>query len=168
MHIWLSGSEEESGAVRKGLEEKIDRYAAGELGHAADAISCIWAVSNEDGLSFSDSPSPSRPSGSSGLASSLMRASTTSVAVAKTFLGCDIRGPLIKSIKEGYLLDRKYWVRRSREGAVEPIYFASTVAWADVDGGESPHPGAIEVTESCRSVRAPIGERGPPRRQGRR
>ena len=141
LHVWLSGSEEESGAVRKGLDEKIDGYATGELGHAADALSWIWAVSNEDGLSFSDSPSPSRPSGSSGLASSLTRASTTSVGVAKTFSGCDIRGPLIKSIKEGYLLDRKYWVKRSREGAVEPIYFASTLVWANVDGGESPIPG---------------------------
>jgi len=39
-----------------------------------------------------------------------------------------MRRPLIKSIQKGYLLDQKYWARRSREGTIEPVYFSSAIA----------------------------------------
>ena len=60
--------------------------------------------------------------------------------MAPRFAGYDMKPSLIKSIKEGYLLDRKYWARRSRGGATEPIYFSGTVASANLDTCEPPHP----------------------------
>lgn len=117
LNIWLSGSEKHSKAVREGLEQKIDDYAAGELDHAVDAMSSIWEISNEEGtIPFATAPPSGGPKG---------------------FLwgfpdffelpGCKIQHLLIKSIKEGYFLDRKYWARRSREGGIEPVYFSVAV-----------------------------------------
>ena len=40
--VWLSGNEEKSQALHKKLDEKIEKYAAGELEHAAEAIFSIW------------------------------------------------------------------------------------------------------------------------------
>ena len=151
LDVWLSGNQEESRAVRKGLEEKIDSYAAGELEHAAETFSCMWEASTEEGPAFSDSSSLLDFGFSS------RRTSEIPVGVAK-FAGYDMRLPLIKSIKEGYLLDRMYWVKRSREGEVEPIYFSSAIVWANLDGGKSPQPRTIEATELC-CGRALLGKR---------
>ena len=127
--VWLSGSEEESKAVRAKLDEKIDSYAAGKLEHAVDVVSSMWEIS--------DKGSPSDPDPAPGRWVSLWKFGIL------RFAGCNMRPSLIKSIKEGYLLDRKNWARRSREGAIEPIYFSSTVAKAELlylDTRESPHP----------------------------
>ena len=150
LHVWMSGGDEESIAARRGLEKKIDSYAAGELEHAAEAISCIWEFSNGEDTVLYD---PSGPVSSS--------KRTSNVDVLK-FTGCDLRPSLIKSIKEGYLLDRKYWVKRSREGDLEPIYFSSDVIWVDLDAGESLRLWVIEATERC-SVRASFGVGRSPR-----
>lgn len=134
LHVWMSGGDEESIAARRGLEEKIDSYAAGELEHAAEAISCIWEFSNGEDTVLYDP---------SGVVSSSKRTSAISANVLK-FTGCDLRPSLIKSIKEGYLFGRKYWVKRSREGDVEPIYFSSGVIWVDFDAGESLRLGSLK------------------------
>jgi len=121
--VWLSGGEEVSKAVRAGLDEKIDSYAAGRLDHAVDVMSSVWEISNIV-------PVYAAP------------ASRIPTIRDTRFTGCDMRPSLIKSIKEGCLLDRKYWARRSRGGAVEPIYFPGTVAQAELphlDTRESPH-----------------------------
>ena len=140
---------EESKAVRQGLEEKIDSYAAGELRHAADAISCIWEISNKEDPVL---PSPSSSASHSDKTSSIL----TGVA---EFAGCSMRLPFVRSIKEGSLLDRKYWARKSREGLIGPIYFCSTVVWADVGLGESPHSGLTEAL-SCIVSRCYLGREG--------
>lgn len=124
--VWLSGSEEESKSVRDKLDEKIDSYAAGRLGHAADVILSIWGISNQGQTPFGPPPRESM--------TFLERLELT-----MRFTSCNMRHLLIKSIKEGYLLDRKHWARRSREGAIEPIYFG-TLAQVDLDTCESPHP----------------------------
>lgn len=128
--VWLSGNKEESKAVRKKLDEKIDSYAAGELEHAVDAISSIWeiSISNKEGPAPAGAPPLRDP------LSWLAFFSTRST-------GDDMRHPLIKSIQEGYLLDQKYWARRSREGAIEPVYFSSAIAENELSrlgGCESP------------------------------
>jgi len=126
--VWLEGSEKESGVVRQKLDEKIDSYATGELGHAVATISSIWKISNTEGPLPSSPPSPTRSSRS----------------ISNTmYTGYDMRPSLIMSMQEGYLLDRKYWVRRSREGAIEPVYFSSAVAPVELSGlgtRESPNP----------------------------
>ena len=130
--VWLSGSEEESKVVRQKLDEKIGGYATGELGHAVATITSIWEISDKEG------PLPSEPAPPAPLFSwfrSFFGAGSR---------GCDMGPSLIKSMQEGYLLDRKYWVRRSWEGDVEPIYFFSAVVRAELPGldtRESPHPG---------------------------
>ena len=135
LNVWLSGSVEESKAVRQGLEEKIDSYAAGELRHAADAISCIWEISNKE--------DPVLPGPSS---SALHSDKSPSILTGVTeFTGCSMRLPLIRSIKEGSLFDRKYWARKSRQGLIGPIYFCSTVVWADLGLGESLRSGLTEA-----------------------
>ena len=146
LSVWLSGIEEESNAVRKGLEEKIDGYAAGELKHAADAISCIWEISNKEDLVLPGSPSS---------ASHSNKNSSISTGVVE-FAGCSMRLPLIRSIREGSLFDRKYWARKSREGLIGPIYFSSAVVWADVGVGESLNSWADSGAE-LRSFKAPLG-----------
>ena len=157
LDVWTSGGNEESRAARKGLEENIDSYPAGELEHDAEAISCVWEFSNKEGPFLHD---PSGP------ASSSKRSSKVSANIMK-FTGCDLRPRLVKSIKEGYLLDRKYWVKRSRKGDVEPIYFSSGVVWVDLDAGESLFVRVIEATELC-SVRTPLGVQGSPQSERRR
>ena len=128
LSVWLSEGEE-STTVRKKLQEMIDHYAAGGLEHAVDAISCIWEISNEK----KESVISNRPG-------SVSRSIIVSLD-AKEFSGCNIRPALVKSIKEGHLLDRKYWVKRSRKGWIEPIYFSSTATSAELlgfDACESP------------------------------
>lgn len=135
---WLSGGEEESKVVRERLEEKLDAYAAGQLGHAVDAVVCIWGASHKGEPASSGSPD---------FASRSAKISTVSLADQK-FTGCDIRYSLVKSIKNGNLLDRKYWAKRSREGAIEPIYFSNAVILAELpcfDACKSPHPGLLGV-----------------------
>lgn len=146
LKVWLSGGEEESKAVRAGLDEKIDIYAAGGLDHAVDVMSSIWEISNivpVYGVSAS-----------------------RKLATRDTrFTGCDMRPSLIKSIKEGCLLDRKYWARRSRGGVVEPIYFPGTVSQAEIprlDTRESPHPRVCCGIKLC-SAGLSAGTRGPSR-----
>jgi len=131
--VWLSGSEEESKTVRAKLEEKIDSFAAGGLEHAVDAISAIWEISNKEGPVPSDTPQ------------SIMM---LSIDFDMEFTGCDMRPSLIKSIQKGYLFDRKYWVRRSREGAIEPVYFPSIVTETELSGlgaCKSPYSGVTEI-----------------------
>lgn len=150
LKVWLSGGEEESKVVRAGLDEKIDNYAAGGLDHAADVMSSIWEISNIVPVY-----------GASALRKSIARDTR--------FTGCDMRSSLIKSIQEGCLLDRKYWARRSRGGAVEPIYFPGTVSQAELprlDTCESPHPRACLGIE-LRSVGLSAGMRRPSRPERR-
>ena len=128
LNIWLSGNEKESRAVRGELERKIDSYATGELEHAVDTMAFIWDISNKEG------PIPSEP------------ASPSDVLITP----CDLldftgtRRQLVKSAKEGYLLDRKYWARRSRKGRIEPIYFSGAMCLGELsclDSSESLYPG---------------------------
>jgi hypothetical protein len=144
--VWLSGSEEESRAVRGRLDEKIDSYAAGGMEHAVDAMSSILEISNKEGP-VPSGPAPRPPS-----------FSWFWSPCAKPKEGI-VRTSLVKSIQEGYLLDRKYWTKRSREGVIEPIYFSSTVAQAELlglDMRESPRPQSCQGAE-LRSVGMPPG-----------
>jgi len=145
LRVWLSGSEEESKVVRMKLEEKIDSFAAGGLEHAVDAITSIWEISTKEG------PVPS---------------DTAQCIFSLFFLDfldeCDIRPSLVKSIQEGHLLDRKYWARRSREGAIEPIYFPSTAIETKLSGlgaCESPCSGATELLR-CTVSQCHLGHKG--------
>ncbi|KAF9646320.1 hypothetical protein BDM02DRAFT_253709 [Thelephora ganbajun] len=158
--VWLSGSEKESKVVREKLEEKIDSYAAGELKHAVDAISSIWEISSkgeQETPSKGERKTPSKgerkipskgereipskgepiPSGSVpqskpfGLFSSWFSLFDDSDI---KFVGCNMRPSLVKSIKEGFLLDQKCWARRSQDGVIEPIYFSSAITGAELQG----------------------------------
>ena len=106
LSVWLSGSEK-SGEIHKKLGEKIDSYAAGELEHAAEAISSIWdlAQTNEALPSIPKTKKSARSAG-----------------------GRNMRASLIKSMRRGSLLHRKYWARQSRGGSMGPIYLPITVS----------------------------------------
>ena len=138
--VWLSGDEKESKAVREGLDEKISAYAAGELEHAVDAMLSIWETSSKEG------PAPSIPAPSVPAPSVLVTPSTSSSSLPRPpsgivrpeFKGYNIRTSLIKSIKEGSLLDRKYWARQSREGKIVPVYFPNSVPETKLNPCESP------------------------------
>ena len=96
-------------------------------------MSSIWEISSNEGLV---PPAPTSPPDKPG-----------EDLFEWKFSGCDMRPLLIKSMKEGYLLDRKYWARRSREGGIEPIYFSGAVAGAELPrkhSSESLDPGAAE------------------------
>jgi hypothetical protein len=122
LDIWLSREGEESEAVRKKLDEKIDSYAAGKLDHAVDAMLCVWETSNKK---------KEKP------ATSVLSVSSSTKKKSKDdteFKGCDILSALVMSMKEGHLLDRKYWAKRSRKGEIEPIYFFSPAISAELLG----------------------------------
>lgn len=112
LSIWLSGGGEESKLLHKKLDEKIDNYAAGELDHAAGAISSIWDLARKNEAlpsvpkshkEFWQGPKVGRPKSG----------------------GWGMRTSLIRSMQEGSLLDRKYWVRRSRGGSMGSVYLPS-------------------------------------------
>ena len=123
MWVWSSGSEKESTAVREKLDEKIRSYAAGELQHAVDVVSSIWKVSNEPKPAVPRPAPPPVPSNPTSVRFSLSWLSSIGTKSKES----DMRRPFIKSIQEGYLLDRKYWAKRSREGAIKPIYFSTMI-----------------------------------------
>jgi len=119
LSVWLSGDEEESEALHKKLDEKIDSYAAGELEHASEAVFAIWDISHKnDALP------------------SILRARPRHPMIPRTM---SIQASLIRAIQGGSLLRRKYWVRRSRGGSICPIYFPSlefSVRFSQVDACE--------------------------------
>ena len=113
LSVWSSGSGEASKKLHKDLDEKIDRYTAGGLNHAAEAVSSIWILSRKK---------------------ETIRC-TSSVYDNIEFIYSsgdeeqehDIRTSLIKSIQGRPLLHRRYWARRSRRGSVCPVYFPCAV-----------------------------------------
>ena len=157
----LSGSEEETKAIREKLGQKLVGYATGELDHAVDVISSIWEMSNkEESISGNVGQPQAPPIG--GPDDSWL--SPIFSFFGRSFRGCDMRSPLIESIKEGCFLDRKYWARRSREGAIEPIYFPYSAIRAELpclNTSEWPHPGGRSSTELC-SDRTPTRTQRPP------
>ena len=106
--VWLS-DKEESATVHKKLDEKIDKYAAGELEYAAGAISSIWDLSRKM------ETLPSIPQRYQGLRRTKKRETRMQTS-------------LIESIQGGSLLHREYWARRSRGGSACPIYFPNAMS----------------------------------------
>ena len=117
--VWLSGGEE-SKALHQKLDEKIDSYAAGELGHAVETVSSIWDLA---GKRKAPSPIPKDKSGSPPNFPDLWWR-----LVPRQRGQEGMRPSLVKSIQGGSFLHRKYWVRRSRGGRTCPIYFPSAVS----------------------------------------
>ena len=120
--VWLSGNEEKSQALHKKLDEKIEKYAAGELEHAAEAIFSIWvsAHKHEALPSVNDSArrNPHWPTGPGERS---------------------MRMPLIQSMRGESLLHRKYWGRRSKGRTMGLIYLpgpVSGLAFSQVDARE--------------------------------
>lgn len=112
MSVWVSGGEK-SRTLHENLDEKLDSYAAGELGHAVEAVSLIWDLSRGRVALPSVPQSP--------------RNNEFQFTSCKPPL-VDLRTSLVESIQWGSLLHRKYWARGSRGGAVYPIYFPSTMS----------------------------------------
>ena len=96
------------------IDKKIDAYASGDLEYAGEAMSLLWEVSRKHGNPWT----PSSPRPQSILPAALTPENRKRVRIA-----------LIKSIREGVFVDRKYWAQRSRAGQVlQPVYFSSIVA----------------------------------------
>ena len=112
--VWLSGSEKESKELHKKLDEKIDSYATGELEHAAEAISSIWD------LACKDEALPAVPKDYEG--------SQYSMSSFRLALVLSLETSLVKSMREGSLLHRKYWARRSRGGRLGLVYLPTTMS----------------------------------------
>ena len=45
-YIWVGDSTE---AIRTAVEKKVDSFVEGDLEHAAEAISALWTMVNQDG-----------------------------------------------------------------------------------------------------------------------
>jgi len=114
LSVWSSGSGEESKALHKNLDEKIDSYAAGDLKHAAGVVSSIWALSRKKEAVPCVSPVDD---------GNLY----ISMGPEDQEQELNMRTSLIKSIQGRPLLLRRYWARRSRGGSVCPVYFPSAV-----------------------------------------
>jgi len=112
--VWLSGGEKDSKELHKKLDEKIDSYATGELEHAAEAISSIWDLACKDEALLSVPKDHGHPRCLS--------------ALSFTSLSLNLETSLVKSMREGSLLHRKYWARRSRGGHMGLVYLPTTVS----------------------------------------
>ena len=120
--VWSSGSEEESETLHKKLDEMLDKYAAGELEHAAEAISSIWDLSHKrEALS-------SIPRGQVATNAAFPFSAQGWGSCGATQGNNSMRTPLIKSIQGGSLLHRKYWARRSQRGSICPVYFPNVIS----------------------------------------
>ena len=122
--VWSSGDKEESETLHKKLDEKIDNYAAGELEHAAEAVSSIWELSRKK----ETLPSISRGQETIPSTRNFPRRPPSQGHHGWTLRGTtqqenSMRTSLIWSIQGGSFLNRKYWARRSRGGSMCPIYF---------------------------------------------
>lgn len=111
--VWSSGSVEESKALQKELDKKIDSYAAGELKHAAEVMSSIWGLSRKKEAIPSTSPIDSKEE--------------YLMSLEQEQRERNVRTSLINSIQGKPLLHRRYWARRSQGGTACPIYFPSAV-----------------------------------------
>ncbi|KAF9645618.1 hypothetical protein BDM02DRAFT_3271586 [Thelephora ganbajun] len=94
------------------VDEMVDNYANGDLDHAMDAIILLWKLAKE--------PRRSPP------ASPVARSSVRPTSGPANQRCLEIA--LIKSIREGVFLDRKYWTRHSKTAKVlRPVYISSIV-----------------------------------------
>lgn len=111
--VWSSGSGEESKTLQNELDEKIDSYAAGELKHAAQVMSSIWGLSRKQEVILSVRPIDPKEE--------------YIMSLEHEQRERNMRTSLVNSIQGRSLLHRRYWARRSRGGAVCPVYFPSAV-----------------------------------------
>ena len=115
LSVLSSGGDETSKTIHKNLDEKIQRYAAGELKHAREAISLIWKSSRKPrDIDVACVPLDT---------ASVHPPSDPEAAQRKR----RVRTSLIKSIQGRSLLQRRYWVRTSQGGRICPIYFPGAV-----------------------------------------
>ena len=155
------------------IDEKVDCYANGDLDHAADAITHLWKLSKvgrPSPLDLSSPPSrpsrapphqpspPSRPSPrrrsppSPSTPDSPDEVPRTGFISLSSFLNIPPPNPenwmrveaaLIKSIRKGIFIDRRYWTRHSRTTSVLRPVYTSSIATSE----KLPH---INGCERCR------------------
>lgn len=117
--------------TRASVEQKVRSFVQGDLEHAAETLVGLWEIASND----EDITSPAN---SSFVVSSFqlyppaftLRWSFCRQAKQATAPpdGALVRRALIKSIRNGVFLDRKYWARHSKAAkTLKPIYFSSTI-----------------------------------------
>ena len=119
-HVRLSINEETSKNLCKEIDEKVDAYANGDLGYAAEVMSLLWGASRKSGRLPPDFPRISTPPMWSWFRRSLSFDAPT--PTNREY----VKIALIRSIREGVFVDRKYWARHSRSGKIlRPVYLSS-------------------------------------------
>ena len=108
------------------IDEKVDSYANGDLDHAVDAITLLWKLSKGDRR-------PSPPVAANSVSQPPLTINPSTYRQGQSTPNPANRGPveiaLIKSIREGIFLDRKYWARNSKTAwALRPLYISSITA----------------------------------------
>ena len=106
LSVWFSGGEEESKALHKRLDEKLDTYAAGQLEHAAEAITSVWDLARKN------QALPSAPKGHKEV-----RTHGFDTPERR-----NMRDLLIELMQGRTVACRGYWARRSRRGIMGPIH----------------------------------------------
>ena len=119
--------------IRTSVEEKIDRFSEGVLGHATEMISALWKVANQDeNITAPPSTSPAVspfPSLHPSLRDTAMLTLNDQAAVVTSPAHwVAVKTALIRSIRQGIFFDREYWARHSRAGDVlKPVYFSGAI-----------------------------------------
>ena len=119
--VWFGADDEMMKKLYEKIDEKVDAYASGDLEYAGEAMSLLWEVwrkrrKNSPASILAFTPSSSRP-----------RSTSPAALTPKNWKRVKIA--LIRSIRGGVFVDRKYWARRSRAGQVlQPVYISSIVA----------------------------------------
>ena len=109
------------------IDEKVERYANGNLDPAVDAITLLWKMSKRDRRS-----SPVSPIITDSVSQHSLSTSPSTHRRGQPALDSANRRPveiaLIKSIREGTFFDRTYWARKSKSARVfRPLYISSIV-----------------------------------------
>lgn len=124
----------------------IESHFKGDLRHVTDTLSLLWKTVNQD-----DDPTTTATSGSTSSVR-LFLACFTGVRINAEFWqvtppGIDnseswavLRAAMIKSIREGTFLDRKYWAQHSKKGSLTAVYFSSLIAGDGLEACEYKAP----------------------------
>jgi hypothetical protein len=128
-YVWV---EDQTEATRTNIEKKIDSFVEGDLEHAAEMVSGLWKIINQEGEVKAPSNTSSTVSRIRALPAPVLRGiliTPDQTTPVKSPAHWDsVKTAIIKSIRTGVFFDRKYWVRHSASGNVlKPAYFSSAI-----------------------------------------
>ena len=126
-------TEADSGELQDQLNERLQAFVEGEIGHASDAFSSLWRI-----LTHSGGGETSRDIRRNSVLSFEGRSIPTSLSQLWGFQlpaaePTPLRVALIKSIRQGSFCDRKYPAKRNNTGNWRTPVYISSIVLGDIE-----------------------------------